>query len=634
VPRTYDLAFRHFRKAVQLRCKQAEPYLAWYYLKGKGTLKDETKAFALYEKIYNEGNLKAGIPLGLLHVEGKSIPRDYQKAVRYLETGLRAENQVLPGEFPAYSTLGKIFYEGKHGVTRDLVRARTMLERSSGERNGESYFLLGTMYMRGEGYLARNEKIAFDCFRKADSLGSIPACIRLGKMYYSGIGTERDPVLAERFLKMAAGYGDLESMKLLAEMLYAKKGSENDDRTALHYFRILAGKGDPAALCRCGEMILNGRGVKKDPALAATYFKRAAEKGHPDGLYFCGMDSWKNGNKKDAFTCLKTAADHGHREATYFAADLLLSGKDSSVPRDLAQGMRYLRLLADAGDRKAQEKFASLCHTGSGRDLKQDLLLAEKYYKLAAAQNSIVSCRSLARIFYGKGDFKQAFFWADKALSLGRDPESSAIIGTMYYKGEGRGKDLGKALQYLLEDAQGGNKDSIDKVGRIYYQTGNLQEAEKYLLKTSSADNADILFMLGRISYLGVRSSGPDYPRAMDLLLAAQEKGSVDAMLLLGRMYHRGEGVHQDFAQARSYFRRAADRGAAEGMYLMGSMYYTGEVISPDYLEAMNWFKKAAEKDHVVAMQYIAIMYKEGIGVARNNQEAARWRKRIRTGRK
>ena len=633
VPRALNHAFRHFLQADQLGFPAAKPYLAWCYLKGKGTLRDPAKALKIYEELYQKGNRKAGLPLGNFYFEGKYLPRNYAKAVRYLNSALQAKGQALPGRFPVHSTLGKIFYYGGYGVKQDPVRAYTALEKASVEQDAESFHLLGKMYLAGEGNLVKDEKSAFNCFRKADSLGSIPACIMLGKMYHDGTGTAKDPVLAERYLKIASGQGDLESTRLLSEMLYAKKGSEKDDKTALHYFRILAEKGDRAALCRCGEMILAGRGTEKNLKEAAAYFKKAAEKGDPEGLYFCGIQAWKSGSEKEAFSCLRTAADNGHKKAAHFVADLLLGTISSKiVPTDRPLGMTYLRKLADAGDREAQEKFASFCHTGH-KEWKKDEALAQHYYRLAAGQNSILACRRLAEIAYGKGEYQQAYSWAQKALSLGKDPESAAIIGSMYYHGEGRRKDPEKALQYLLENARKGNKDSIDKVGRIYYHAGKLLEAEKYLLQASSANNAEILYMLGRINYLGIRS-GPDYPRALDLLLAASEKGNVDAMLLIGRMYHRGEGMNQDFAQARMYFRKAADLGSAEGMYLMGAMYYNGEGVSPDYLEAMNWFKKAAQKDHVVAMQYIAIMYKEGIGVARNNQEAARWRRRIRGDRK
>ena len=635
VPRAYDLAFRYLLQAERSSVKAAKPYLAWCYLEGKGTLKEPGKALKIYEELYKEGNHKAGLPLGNFYFEGKTVPRDYAKAVRYLESALQAKNQSLPGNFLLYAVLGKILYHGGYGVKRDPVRAYTMLKKASVEQDAESFYLLGKMYLNGEGNVRKDAGTAFTCFRQADSLGYIPACSMLGKMYHKGLGTEKDPVFAERYLKTAASHGDPESMSLFAEMLYAKKGSEKEDKTALHYFRLLAEKGDRSALCRCGEMLLAGRGTEKNLKEAARYFKRAAEKGHPDGLYFCGMQAWKNGNRKEAFSYLRTAADNGHRDAVHFVADLLLGTVPSSgeIPADLPLGITYLQKLADAGDRQAREKVASFLHRGSAGKLNRDVKKAQHYYRLAAGQNSLSACRNLAKIAYGKKDYKQAYFWAQKALSLGKDPESSAIIGTMYYHGEGRKKDPEKALHYLLEDARRGNKDSIDKVGRIYYHAGKLPEAEKYLLQAATANNAEILYMLGRINYLGIRS-GPDYPKALDLLLAASEKGNVDAMLLIGRMYYRGEGMTQDFARARMYFRKAADLDSAEGMYLMGATYYNGEGVSPDYLEAMNWFKKAAQKDHVVAIQQIAIMYKEGIGVVKNNQESIRWRKRLQKGRR
>lgn len=632
VPRANSFAFQYFLKAEKLGSAEVLDYLAWCYLKGKGTICDPQKALKLYMRLYKDGNLKAGLALGNFCYEGRIVPKDHAKAVRYLQDALRGKDQILYGEFPLYSVLGKIFYRGEHGSVKDLEQARIMLEKASKENDAETFLLLGRMYMQGEGGAVKNEKTAFSHFLQADSLGCIPARAMLGKMYLKGIGTVRDKVLAAQYLKTAADHGDLECCRLLGEMLYAEKPSLEKDRDAFRYFRILAGKGDSAALSRCGQMALEGRGTEKNLKAAAEYYTKAARKGHPDGLYFCGMEAWKKGNTKDGFSYLVTAADSGHKRAVHFVAEQLLKEK-GPVPQNIRRGATYLQKLADAGDPLAQERLAELYRYGKGKLFTADEEKAVKYYTLAAGQKRITSCRALAEIAYAKGDYDKAFYWAKQALSLGKDAESSAVIGRMYYYGQGRKKDPAKALQYLLEDAKRGSKDSIDKVGRLYYNAGKLPEAEKYLLQASTPDNAEILFMLGRINYVGIRS-GPDYPRALDLLLAAAGKGNVDAMLLIGRMYHRGEGMNQDFAKAKSYFMDAARRGSAEGLYLVGSMYYNGEGVSPDYLEAMNYFKKAAEKDHIVAMQYIAIMYKEGIGVPRNNQEAIRWRKRIRNVRK
>ena len=67
-------------------------------------------------------------------------------------------------------------------------------------------------------------------------------------------------------------------------------------------------------------------------------------------------------------------------------------------------------------------------------------------------------------------------------------------------------------------------------------------------------------------------------------------------MCLIGRMYHRGEGLPQDFSKALQWYRQAAGKGDADAMYHVGNMYYNGDGVSPDYLEALRWFKQAAEK--------------------------------------
>ncbi|MGN6843432.1 tetratricopeptide repeat protein, partial [Neisseria sp. P0021.S006] len=43
--------------------------------------------------------------------------------------------------------------------------------------------------------------------------------------------------------------------------------------------------------------------------------------------------------------------------------------------------------------------------------------------------------------------------------------------------------------------------------------------------------------------------------------LQAAEQGNAKAQFSLGKMYYKGEGVRQDYAQAVQWYRRAAEQG-------------------------------------------------------------------------
>ncbi len=59
-------------------------------------------------------------------------------------------------------------------------------------------------------------------------------------------------------------------------------------------------------------------------------------------------------------------------------------------------------------------------------------------------------------------------------------------------------------------------------------------------------------------------------------------------------MYHTGQGVQQDYAEAAKWYRKAAVQGVAAAQYNLGLMYTNGHGVTQDYAEAVKWYRKAA----------------------------------------
>jgi TPR repeat protein len=72
-------------------------------------------------------------------------------------------------------------------------------------------------------------------------------------------------------------------------------------------------------------------------------------------------------------------------------------------------------------------------------------------------------------------------------------------------------------------------------------------------------------------------------------------------MANLGALYEAGQGVAQDFAEARAWHEKAAAKGDAGAMTNLGSLYFNGQGVSQDYAEARAWYEKAAAKGEPVA---------------------------------
>ena len=72
------------------------------------------------------------------------------------------------------------------------------------------------------------------------------------------------------------------------------------------------------------------------------------------------------------------------------------------------------------------------------------------------------------------------------------------------------------------------------------------------------------------------------------------DEGHAVAQFVLGFMYHEGQGVPQDYAEAARWYRKAADQENAHARFNLGVMYRGGQGVPQDYVQAHVWFDLAA----------------------------------------
>lgn len=123
-----------------------------------------------------------------------------------------------------------------------------------------------------------------------------------------------------------------------------------------------------------------------------------------------------------------------------------------------------------------------------------------------------------------------------------------------------------------------------------------------------------------------------NYLRAYQLLLPLARGGNPKAQTQLGLMYHHGQGVREDDAQAFAWFQRGALAGDAEAQYQLANMYTYGFGVptgeqDPDRMAA-RWYFEAAIKEHADAQYSLGILFFSGKGVVQSNEEALKWFRR------
>ena len=116
-----------------------------------------------------------------------------------------------------------------------------------------------------------------------------------------------------------------------------------------------------------------------------------------------------------------------------------------------------------------------------------------------------------------------------------------------------------------------------------------------------------------------------DYEIALQIFRSLAEMDDAKGQNGLGRMYHEGWGVPQDFAEAVKWYRKSAEQGYAPAQFSLGYMYSSGQGVPQDFAEAVTWYRKAAEQGLVGAQLSLGYMYLSGEGVPRDMAEAADW---------
>ena len=109
------------------------------------------------------------------------------------------------------------------------------------------------------------------------------------------------------------------------------------------------------------------------------------------------------------------------------------------------------------------------------------------------------------------------------------------------------------------------------------------------------------------------------YSEAFAPMLALAEKGHVEAMHCVGRMYHVEDigatNGQPDYAAAKEWYLKAVEFNDAVSMNNLGYGYVYGhfsEDGQPDYATAKEWYLKAAELGYAKAMNNLALNYKRG----------------------
>jgi TPR repeat protein len=199
----------------------AEYQLGRAYQLGQGVPRDYAKAAAFYRQAAAQGNAKSMFNLGYIYLHGQGVPRDAATAHQWFQKS--ADQGLAAGELQ----IGLSYYFGDNGLKQDYVAAAQWLQQAAEQENfpqesGPAANALGAIYEHGFGVPMDRPK-AFFWYHKGADLGNARAQANLGRVYEEGALTQKDPLQAYVWLKIASDQQDTMATHLLPEYLAAKE---------------------------------------------------------------------------------------------------------------------------------------------------------------------------------------------------------------------------------------------------------------------------------------------------------------------------------------------------------------------------------------------------------------------------
>jgi hypothetical protein len=113
--------------------------------------------------------------------------------------------------------------------------------------------------------------------------------------------------------------------------------------------------------------------------------------------------------------------------------------------------------------------------------------------------------------------------------------------------------------------------------------------------------------------------------KAFVMLQQIADKGNLEAMELLTRIYLDGDIIEGKEDEGMKYLKKMADLGIINALVLLGTTYLRNANSEEDHVMAFKFFHKAALLGHPESEMIVSALYSEGRGCKKNMMLAKIW---------
>jgi TPR repeat protein len=156
--------------------------------------------------------------------------------------------------------------------------------------------------------------------------------------------------------------GDARAQRVVGDFYLRGVGVERSPGEAQRWLAAAADQGNAAAMVLLGGLILQDQDSAERFTEAVDLFRRAAAQGNTDGEYNLGVCFRRglgvNLDEKAAEQCYRSAAQRNHTSAQIALADLI--AWDTSDENSWREATHWYRLAADTGNAVAKARLTLL----------------------------------------------------------------------------------------------------------------------------------------------------------------------------------------------------------------------------------------------------------------------------------
>lgn len=233
--------------------------------------------------------------------------------------------------------------------------------------------------------------------------------------------------------------------------------------------------------------------------------------------------------------------------------------------------------------------------------------------------------------FIGEGapqDDQQALTWFRAAAKQG-SPLAHYELAMSYLYGRGVPKDSSQIMSHLAAAAAGCHQDSARTLGLIYQNGKGVPKdnAEAYqwfsLAKACGSQKG-----VAMLADLKARMTEDDVAQAEKRIEDRADKGISQAQFLVCfREMSKPLASDETALKAEHYCTLAARQGHPVAQMMTAGMLLNtlGGRIKRDYGAAYGWAVKSAEQNVRMSQMYLATLYRDGTGVPKDYVQAVKW---------